>query len=341
MKKNKLNNKRIILKNIKKGYHKKIKRNKKKFFRSSPIYIYLYKLLEIIFLIMCLFIFNNKKLKKRKNYIKDSYYSCLLIMAKQENKYIREFVEHYQKIGLDKIFMADDNWLNTEKLSDVLQDYIEEGFVEIMDVRGKGFTQSHFFKHSFDIFKSKCKWMLYFDADEFLEFVDKNLTLNDYLSQDNFNKCEVIKVNWVMYVNEDLLYYDNRPVQERFTKPTHFIDEVRTVKSIVRNDSRRNPWTGSVPHEPDRGLHSCNSKGDYSPFNYGMIYPPVLSICYLKHYYYKSAEEFAYKMKKGFNGNPHPIDLKLRLYFQHNKYSKEKVKIFEKIFGRKFNWLNK
>ena len=61
--------------------------------------------------------------------------------------------------------------------------------------------------------------MLYFDIDEYLEFVDKNITINDHLSQDRFNKCEVIKIIWVMYINDDLLYYDNRPLEERFPYP--------------------------------------------------------------------------------------------------------------------------
>ena len=111
-------------------------------------------------------------------------------------------------------------------------------------------TQKKFFIKSFEVFKSKCKWMLYFDVDEYLEFVNKNITINNYLSQDRFNKCNVIKVNWVLFNNEDLLYYDNRTLQERFTKPT----AVETVKSIIINDSRINPWIKAWPHEPGKGL---------------------------------------------------------------------------------------
>lgn len=230
--------------------------------------------------------------------------------------------------------------MNSEKLSDVLQDYIDEGFVEIIDLRGKNFTQKRFFIKSFEAFKSKCRWMLYFDVDEYLEFVNKNTTINDYLSQDRFIKCKVIKVNWVLFNNEDLLYYDNRSLHERFTKPSYIKSQVRTVKSIIRNDSKINPWKKAVPHEPAPGLYSCNSIGKYSPFNNGRIYPPILNYCYLKHYHYKSVEEFGYKIKKGFNGVPYNIDFKIKIYFQHNKYSKNKVKILEKILNKNFSWLH-
>jgi len=75
-----------------------------------------------------------------------------------------------------------------------LKDYIDEGYVEVFDIKGQHFIQTYFFEFSFDKIKSKCRWILYFDIDEYLEFVDKNITINDYLSQDRFSKCEVIKI---------------------------------------------------------------------------------------------------------------------------------------------------
>ena len=42
-------------------------------------------------------------------------------MGKLENLYIEEYVNHYIKLGVDKIFIYDDNDINTEKFSDVLK----------------------------------------------------------------------------------------------------------------------------------------------------------------------------------------------------------------------------
>ena len=295
---------------------------------------------------LCLFLINLYKINQNYNKYKSnslSYFSCFVTMAKLENKYVREIIEYYKKLGLDKFFIGDDNSLNSEKLSDVLQDYINEGYIEILDIREQNYTQTYFFKFTFDKYKSKCKWMLYFDIDEYLEFIDKKMTINHYLSQDRFNKCEVIKINWVMYINDDLLYYDNRPLQERFKTPTYVKEDVRTVKSIVRNDSRRNPWIrNSAPHELARGLYSCNSIGNFSPYHGGVLYPPVLSYCYLKHYHYKSVEEYALKIKKGiYNGTKFNITDKIKIYFERNNYYKVKVKLFEKMLNKKFKWLHK
>jgi hypothetical protein len=306
---------------------------------------YYYKIWLIIFIVIINFLMI---IKNTKNYNKykinsSSYFSCFIAMAKLENKYIRELIEYYKKLGLDKFFIFDDNSLNSEKISDVLQDYIDEGYVEILDVREKNFTKMYFFASSFDKYKSKCKWMLYFDIDEYLEFVDKKITINDYLSQDRFNKCEVIKINWVMYINDDLLYYDNRTLKERFQTPTYVKEDVRTVKSIVRNDSKRNPWIRkSGPHEPASGLYSCNSIGNYSPYHYGQLYPPILSYCYIKHYCYKSIEEYALKLKKGLsNGRKFDIDKMIKTYFERNNYSDAKLELFEKMLNKTFKWLHK
>lgn len=301
----------------------------------------------ILFILLIFFFMINNNINNKNSYTNksysSSYFSCFVTMVKLENKYLREVIEYYKKLGLDKFFIADDNSLSSEKISDVIQDYIDEGYIEIFDIREQHFTQKYFFEFSFDKYKSRCKWMLYFDVDEYLEFIDKKITINDYLSQDRFNKCEVIKINWVMYINDDLLYYDNRPLEERFQTPTYVKENVRTVKSIVRNDSRRNPWIrNSGPHEPTRGLYSCDSLGRYSPYHSGTIYPPILSYCYLKHYHYKSVEEYVFKIKKGlYNGTKFDVNQKIKVYFDRNKYSKVKMELFEKMLNKSFKWLHK
>ena len=50
------------------------------------------------FLIFLLYILNqHEKVKKLKSGI------CICTLAKEENRYIREWVQHYEKYGVDKI----------------------------------------------------------------------------------------------------------------------------------------------------------------------------------------------------------------------------------------------
>ena len=43
-------------------------------------------------------------------------------MAKKENLYAKEFIDYYIKLGVDHIFIYDDNDPNTEKISDVINE---------------------------------------------------------------------------------------------------------------------------------------------------------------------------------------------------------------------------
>lgn len=68
---------------------------------------------------------------------------CLCTIGKKENLYASEFVEHYKKIGYDKIFIYDNNDIDDEKFEDVLKKQIAINFVEIINYRGyRGKRQS-------------------------------------------------------------------------------------------------------------------------------------------------------------------------------------------------------
>ena len=62
---------------------------------------------------------------------------CLFTPGKQENKYIREFIQFYEKMGVDKIYLYDNNNIDGEKFEEVINNYFNNGFVEISDWRGK------------------------------------------------------------------------------------------------------------------------------------------------------------------------------------------------------------
>ena len=50
---------------------------------------------------------------------------CLCAIAKEENKYIREFVEHYKNYDIDKIYIFDNNDKNGEKFEEVINDKLK------------------------------------------------------------------------------------------------------------------------------------------------------------------------------------------------------------------------
>ena len=99
--------------------------------------------------------------------------------------------------------------------------------------------QSEFGQSIYEKYKTRCGWFLFFDFDEYLEiFFKKNekLNLKQFLPNQIFSKCESILFNWLIYTDNELIYYDNRTLVERFTTPNYADRDNKFVKSIVRGN---------------------------------------------------------------------------------------------------------
>ena len=122
--------------------------------------IYLYSLIiknkRFLFsLLVFIFLKTKAKNKSKKNYFKNNntnnnYFACFVGMGRQENKYIREIIDYYSKLGVEKFILADNNLENTEKFSDVIQDHIDNGLVDIKEIFGSDMGQSELYKDTYE-----------------------------------------------------------------------------------------------------------------------------------------------------------------------------------------------
>ena len=206
--------------------HFKIQKIKNKFRQNQLKLVFYFFFKIIIFLIILLTLqktFKLKKIKKnsfemKKNALKDEYFACFCTMGKQENLYSRELIEYYLKIGFGKFIFGDNNSPNTEKLSDVLQDYISNNIVDIIEIFGSPMSQSEFFTIVYNKYNKFCKWISFFDFDEYLEMHNepgKNIDLKKYLSNPSFDKCESIGFNWLICPDNNL--FGIEPESKRIT----------------------------------------------------------------------------------------------------------------------------
>ena len=66
---------------------------------------------------------------------------CCLI--RRGNKYVREWIEHHKSIGIDHIFLYDNNRDGEEDLLSEIKDFVVDGFVTIVEWKtDKGFYQN-------------------------------------------------------------------------------------------------------------------------------------------------------------------------------------------------------
>ena len=78
-----------------------------------------------------------------------------------------------------------------------------------------GFShQRQSFTHCYNKHKDEYDWILMIDIDEYL--IIRNNTLRGYLNDKIFDKCDTIKIHWLMARDNDLLYYENKSLFERF-----------------------------------------------------------------------------------------------------------------------------
>ena len=74
---------------------------------------------------------------------------------------------------------------------------------------------------------------------------------------------------------------------------------------------------------------------NYNPFN---LIPPVFDYGYLKHFNYKTAEEYCNKiLRGGIRKIEYNIEEAIEKFFKLNKFSYEKLRVFEKMLNRTFD----
>lgn len=221
---------------------------------------------------------------------------ALCAIGRMENQYVAEFVNHYKNLGFDKIFLYDNNYMGEEHFETVIGDDILNGFVELINFRDKQVCQLEAYEDCYQKHGKEYDWIAFFDMDEFL-IIDKDI----HKFMKKYNKYQCLLVNWMIMNDNGQIYNTARPLMERFTTPMPFDKKVgydfpenNHVKSIVRGGLDELKF--SNPHIPSSTLTCCNAKGervDQTPW-----IPYDHSVAYLKHFQYKTAEEWITKKRK-------------------------------------------
>jgi hypothetical protein len=262
-----------------------------------------------------------------------------------ENLYIREFIQHYKMIGIDKIIIFDNNNNDGERFEDKIYDYIKINFVNIINYRNCKFCQHKSYEECYNKFKNKFDWFLFFDVDEYL-ILPNYKNIHEFVENKIFNQFDIIHVNWILFDDNDLIYYDNRPLQKRFIRPRHLIKKNYKnihIKSIIR--SRLNKLRFSNPHTPNGNYKVCDVTGKKVINSVILKENPAqlnLSVPYLKHFNCKTVEEyFKNKMKRGFAdayGTRHFKEVMTKDYFfNHNNWNNLKEFIADLLLYKYYN----
>ena len=296
---------------------------------------------KFIFLIFGIIIINiNYTLPKN---IKDLKVGLCLI-GKHENLYAPELVEYYKNLGYNHIFIYDNNDIGDEKFDDVLYNEINNNFVTIINYRGyKGDNNNNnqqqiSYYDCYKRYSSKYDWLSFFDFDEFL-YIKNNKTIQEFLSDKKYKKCINMKLNWLMYTDNDLVYYENKPLKERFTSYDANFYRNEHIKSTVRGHLKKNYWRKMHnPHTSILHYTCCNALGEVIGYDAYFNTPPNYDIAYIKHYWGKTIEEYCLKIKRGYPDHKvvftkELLNDRFKSFFELNKKTKEKLDYIKKTFN--------
>ena len=255
---------------------------------------------------------------------------CICTFAKNENLYIKEFVEFYKKIGINKIFIYDNNDEDREKLDYILKTYINNDFVKIINWRGKNHEYEKMLSDCYKNNYNNYEWLIFYEIDEYIHLKENN-DIKTFLSNAKFDNCECIYLNWIFHTDNNLINYDNRTLQERFPIPESNPQNINStlnhfVKTIIKGHG--NIIDINNIYKLSDKLQGCNGNGIQPIFNGNEMVENDFEDNYIIHYSCKSTEEFVKKIN-----NEHFDDNKknesIYKYFSYNEINLEKIKFIE------------
>ena len=268
--------------------------------------------------------------------------TCAIItQIKNENRYLDEWISYHQNLGVNHIYMIDNNDIDGEDPHIIINKYND--YITYINERGNNNQnfQVSTYKFIYNEFNQLYDWFIFIDIDEFIT-LNYNTNINSYLNRNIFDNVDQICLNWVIYDDNDLIYADyNIPVQKRFTRRMGYDYDkeyplYNLQKCILRGnlniDEHRihNIVNFTIP------FHTVNNRGDELNQLYGSSQHNE-DLAYIKHYMTKSLEEFIIKKYNQYDTNHDGKYDFENGYFSINKHTTEKDNYINNFLKNKNN----
>lgn len=258
-------------------------------------------------------------------------------IAKQENNYIREWVEHYKNIGFDHVYLYDNNDPKGEVFSAVIGDYINNGYVTIINFRGRKIVQKEAYNDCYSRFGTGYDWIAFLDIDEFLTIYDYGGQVKPFLGQAIFKNYIAVKICWMCMTDSGILSPNGDYSVKKFTQPlsAEAFDN-RYAKCIVR--TRKDVCYRKSVHFPN-GIDDsvCDVLGN--PAKATNSFPKTIwNKAIIRHYRCKTIEEYVTnKMQRLYPDHDDAYSsnaLSLDFFWRHNERTPEKEAYANELLKR-------
>ena len=222
------------------------------------------------------------------------YVCSVLLIAKGEQPYIREFVHYYRMIGMDHIFIYDNADADELTLAEVLTDK-EREFCTIVPFPGKA-QQKNAYCHFIDNLSHLTDWVLVVDGDEFL-VLHQHRSITEFIQQ----KCRRVfgvGINWYMFgFGNQKVWPRGNLVLESYTRgsPNHHIKTLART-AILRTLKAKRKGKLDCIHNLFGICQQLDGQLIRGPWLHSR---PDAGCVSIYHYWSKSVEEFEAKLQRG------------------------------------------
>ena len=266
---------------------------------------------------------------------------AICCIVKQENLYLRDWVKYYYDMGVKNIILYDNNNINGEYPQMVISDYIASGFVIYKDARGLYRYQTKAYTECYAEYKELFDWIGFLDIDEYW-YLHPSYTFETFFNEERIPDALAVYINWICYGDNDKLFYEPKPVRERFKKVTFPFDfeshglkpnEIKKIFLKCRNDvvvTFDEVDDISFFHYSDKMPNAYLANGEEYEYHKN-----TYDVSYIEHYRTLSIQEFlCRRLGRGSyadNSSSFNIENVMECFWSQNEWTDEKQKIIDKF----------
>lgn len=234
--------------------------------------------------------------------LKCLYYSAVVLLIKEENRYLEEWIDWHLALGFDHIYIYDNGI--RERVEEVTGGYEKEKKKKITVIDWSGHhdhIQQDAYNHFLENFKEKVRWGLFIDSDEFLRFTSDVSDVNTFLKEyEDYTEIWGYEVEYDANGQEA---YEEKPVRERFTRQTD-VREGFYYKNFIQVNRIDSFLMHYAYYDEAKHLLLKSEQSNRELF-------------VIDHYYTKSWEEWQKKIKERGGADPN-YHKALREFFVYN-----------------------
>lgn len=281
------------------------------------------------------------KVRPSERDLHPNYNTVVCAIAKNENRYINDWVNYYIGLGIDHIYLFDNNDKSTEYVGNYIDKIDKVTVINVNNIHEQSF-QLTCYNNFYERYNRQFKWAMFIDIDEFLTGVSD---INAFLAQSKFAQYEMIRIKWKIFGDDNKLSRDlSIPVYKAIQKEIVDHKFSNNGKCIVRGGLvgvnvgschfafRGTRCEGMKAEGPDlKPLVGCLPSGKPCNSRIAITEDYSAETVFLNHYMTKTLTEFiSQKLGRGdavFAKRQTTFDY----YWKVNEKTEEKLKFIEQF----------